>query len=678
MALNPPLCLEVYYITAGGADTPNPNLYHFTFNVTPQVYLGGQYDGTSLRVGMYTTNNFDGYVFKIYSIINQSATQVELYLEDIDGYNAIIDPSGGIAGGGPLNQSPGYVFQLNSQGIPVLTAVDTAPSITFTDSILARFLYFSSGSSGSGVTGATGATGPPGPSGVIKSLPSISYYLSNEIVVNTNEVVPVIYNTLDEENSSGSTSFTYDSITGILMNPTSETVTVLISGQLQTDNDTIDMTKNQPCIFIVKNTNKVVSSSVLNFQGSSFSAAIILDTNDKITILFGQYFSSAIRILQGQFTTRITYTQLDNVQGPTGATGPAAVIKSLPSISYYISNSIPAPTNENVVVIYNTFDSYNSSGSTDFTYNTTSGILKNPTNETLTVLISGQLQTDNDTIDMTKNQPCIFVVKNTDNIVSSSTLNFQGSSFSTAIILEPNDQVTIIFKQYFDNTINILDGRFITRITYTQLDNVQGPTGATGPSAVMKSLPSISYYISNDIPSATEQLVTVIYDTYDSENSSGSTDFTYDPMLGILTNPTSDTITVLVSGQLQTDNDILDISKSQPCIYVVKNTNNIVSSSTLNFQGISFSTAIILEPMDQVSILFRQYFSDTINILKGQFTTRITYTQLDTVQGPTGATGSPGATGPRGQVIYVAISFDGGSSSSAYPFGPAFDCGTST
>ncbi len=46
--------------------------------------------------------------------------------------------------------------------------------------------------------------------------------------------------------------------------------------------------------------------------------------------------------------------------------------------------------------------------------------------------------------------------------------------------------------------------------------------------------------------------------------------------------------------------------------------------------------------------------------------------------GTTGTTGPTGSTGPTGAVVYSATVFDGGSASSTYPLGPAFDCGTST
>jgi len=45
--------------------------------------------------------------------------------------------------------------------------------------------------------------------------------------------------------------------------------------------------------------------------------------------------------------------------------------------------------------------------------------------------------------------------------------------------------------------------------------------------------------------------------------------------------------------------------------------------------------------------------------------------------GTTGTTGPTGPTGPTGEVVYSATVFDGGSASSTYPLGPAFDCGTS-
>ena len=148
MPLNPPLCLLVYY-TNIGVDQNNPNLYSVTLSVTPQgIGIPGtgttpyQYDGTSITVGMYTTSANDGYVFRIHSITSITASLVVLILEDIDGYNAIIDPTKGLVGGGPIYGNNGYIFELNNAMLPVLTAADNMPSLAYYNSILSRFLYF--------------------------------------------------------------------------------------------------------------------------------------------------------------------------------------------------------------------------------------------------------------------------------------------------------------------------------------------------------------------------------------------------------------------------------------------------------------------------------------------------------------------------------------------------------
>jgi hypothetical protein len=71
--------------------------------------------------------------------------------------------------------------------------------------------------------------------------------------------------------------------------------------------------------------------------------------------------------------------------------------------------------------------------------------------------------------------------------MSSSVLNYQGSSFSSTIILNSNESINISFQQYFSNSINILGGQYITRITFTQLNNVQVAPGATGPTGFIGS-----------------------------------------------------------------------------------------------------------------------------------------------------------------------------------------------
>ena len=77
---------------------------------------------------------------------------VDVVLEDVDGFNALIDPIGD--GGGPsAGRTLGYVFQLNDQGLPILNEVLNPPYSTWTDGILARFLFQQTGSTGSSGTG---------------------------------------------------------------------------------------------------------------------------------------------------------------------------------------------------------------------------------------------------------------------------------------------------------------------------------------------------------------------------------------------------------------------------------------------------------------------------------------------------------------------------------------------
>ena len=144
-----------------------------------------------------------------------------------------------------------------------------------------------------------------------------------------------------------------------------------------------------------------------------------------------------------------------------------------------------------------------------------------------------------------------------------------------------------------------------------------GAAGPTGESFVLKTLPSKSYYVSTPISAPPSIIIDIIYDSFDPTNSNGDVKFTYDPITGLLTNLTSDIINILVSGQLQTDNDFFDLNISQPSIYVVKNLNNIISSSVINYEGSSFSTSITLYPDDYIKITFKQSFDQVVNVLGG-------------------------------------------------------------
>ena len=173
MPLNPPLCLEVLFINV--QPTADPNIYTASFSTNGQGYDSGNnyYYATDLQIGMWAANNSYGYSFRIRELTNVSPEYADVILEDVDGFNASIDPSG--IGGGPGNNTVGYVYELNECGLPILTGATNAPNFVWTDSQLARFLYqqqcrgltgSNSGTGSAGAEGTTGATGPQGPDGI--------------------------------------------------------------------------------------------------------------------------------------------------------------------------------------------------------------------------------------------------------------------------------------------------------------------------------------------------------------------------------------------------------------------------------------------------------------------------------------------------------------------------------
>jgi hypothetical protein len=162
-----------------------------------------------------------------------------------------------------------------------------------------------------GFTGQTGITGPTGSPGYITPLQTLSYYLSTDEPV-TNSSVQIAYDTLDTDNSYGTVGFSYDPTTGTLTNQSPGLITVLVSGQITTDNTSFLVGTPQPTIIVQKS-----GSPMISFQGSSFSTTIIIEQSDTIKVIYRNSISSTITILGGKFSTRISFTQLDTVQGTT-------------------------------------------------------------------------------------------------------------------------------------------------------------------------------------------------------------------------------------------------------------------------------------------------------------------------------------------------------------------------
>ena len=139
MPLNPPICLEVFYSNVQQGLSANE--YTVTLTTPGQGYNGGNnfYYFTDVVTGMWTANNSYGYAFRIKTISNLTELTCDVVLEDVDGFNALIDPGG--TGGGPSNDTLGYIFELNASGFPILTEVDNPPNVDWIDSLVARFKF---------------------------------------------------------------------------------------------------------------------------------------------------------------------------------------------------------------------------------------------------------------------------------------------------------------------------------------------------------------------------------------------------------------------------------------------------------------------------------------------------------------------------------------------------------
>lgn len=211
MPLSPPLCLYIT-VTLNGSDPlnpTNPNLYWCTLTInTPQTYSSGQYDGTNISTEMWATSNTNGIVFKIQRVLSSpipTSGSVDVILEDVGGYNAIIDPTQGLQGGAPSTNTAGYVFEINPlTGLPALTSIDTTPTLTFPDSILGRFIYDQKGP-----TGTFGPTGSAYKAGFLGEI-----YTPNEndtFTISATGLANLAYTAGESAIISGTTSFTVNS-----------------------------------------------------------------------------------------------------------------------------------------------------------------------------------------------------------------------------------------------------------------------------------------------------------------------------------------------------------------------------------------------------------------------------------------------------------------------------------
>lgn len=181
--LDPPLCVLSYI---NGVTLLTPTTYQCeialggggqtTGRINPSTLSPILYDATYIQPGMWIGNFLDGYAFRINTILSISSSSavndtIQCIIEDVDGINAKIDPSGGGNGGGPSLYTTSYIFEL-VDGLPTLSQVQFPPNSTWTDSLVGRFVAYRHGITGptgpTGTVGATGATGTIGATGPMR------------------------------------------------------------------------------------------------------------------------------------------------------------------------------------------------------------------------------------------------------------------------------------------------------------------------------------------------------------------------------------------------------------------------------------------------------------------------------------------------------------------------------
>jgi len=123
--------------------------YDYKWNITmivdPQVHsyhlsqTPFEYNGLDVQVGDWVATTEGGIAVQISSIISKTMNSVTCEVEDVDRYNIFNDPS--VSGVGIGSTGFGFVFELNDEGLPVLTPV--APGFLpkeFQTDLMSRFM----------------------------------------------------------------------------------------------------------------------------------------------------------------------------------------------------------------------------------------------------------------------------------------------------------------------------------------------------------------------------------------------------------------------------------------------------------------------------------------------------------------------------------------------------------
>ena len=125
---DPNFCPEVLFINV--SPSSDANIYTASFTGTAS-------DISQIIPGMWAANISYGHAFKINSIITISSTEINVILEDVNGYNTANDPPGN--GGGPANDTSGYVFHLTPSGLNTFSSKTVSVNLPWGAYLIGRF-----------------------------------------------------------------------------------------------------------------------------------------------------------------------------------------------------------------------------------------------------------------------------------------------------------------------------------------------------------------------------------------------------------------------------------------------------------------------------------------------------------------------------------------------------------
>jgi hypothetical protein len=319
-----------------------------------------------------------------------------------------------------------------------------------------------------GPTGIQGIQGPAGEIGVSGSMPTQTFFYLNNSDSLTGPTT-IVADTNDPLRSYGIASFVYDPTSGLLTNTSLNTLTIMVYYNIQTTpvsqwyySNILDGANPTHILdnFLPSNTGLYVShtATVVIQPGSSFFIQINLNP-----------VAPTYTVQANSF---VTFVEMDYIIGPTGPIGRTG---ALPTQTYYLGSNVTIQNGSEPYLIPNILDTSKSYGNFSANYNNATGILSNPTTNTLLILIHYNINPSDIGQWFYSN-----IIDNTtktilDNFAPSNTGYGTGTrvSHSATISLAPGQSIAIVFSQSPDTP----DGTYFLRpnttfIRFCQLDYI--------------------------------------------------------------------------------------------------------------------------------------------------------------------------------------------------------------